>query len=466
VRSARLDAHASARPADVREAVEDGHAEEATEPPPRPRRGVDPVLLAALAVGFVLRAGWCVYATRRPETFGDPFAYLNHAEDIARGDGYRTFFVGAPTAYYPVGYPALLGGALWMARGVSDAVTTTGVASVVNIAAGLATIVLVYAIACAVASQRVARIAAVVVAVFPGLVLYSATAHYESVLAALVAVVTWLALGRAGEIVPPWPRLVALGAALGVATLVRPIVAPFGLVLLVVWRRVGWRRSVGAVAVVAAVAAVVLIPWSVRSTRAMGGLVLVSTNTGDNLCIGHAPFSKGHYHGLEETCWQGFDDVPSDRLELERDRENTRRALAFARDHPRREVVLLVRKAYYLVEHDHEGVLAVESYGAEPFLGAAQRTALRAGADLFWYAVAVAAAVGGWIAWHRRDVPSRVVIGFVAVLLGAPLAFFGGARFHVPAAPLLALLAAVAVDRAIAVTATTRLTARRPGVPA
>jgi 4-amino-4-deoxy-L-arabinose transferase-like glycosyltransferase len=436
----------------------------------RPRRRIDPVLLAALAAGFVLRAAWCVYAARRPAAFGDPFAYLNHAEDIARGDGYRTFFVGAPTAYYPVGYPALLGGALWSARGVSGAVTTTGVAAALNIGAGLATIALVHVIGRIVASERVARIGAVVVAVFPGLVLYSATAHYESVLAALVALVTWLALGRAGEIVPPSPRLVALGAALGVATLVRPIVAPFGLVLLVVWRRVGWRRSLAAVAVVAAVAAVVLVPWSLRSTHAMGGLVLVSTNTGDNLCIGHAPFSLGHYHGLEETCWQGFDDVPADRLEVERDRENTRRALAFARDHPRREVVLLFRKAYYLVEHDHEGVLAVESYGAEPFLGSAERTVLRATADLFWYGVAVAAVIGGWIAWRRRDPQSRVVIGFVAVLLGAPLAFFGGARFHVPAVPLLALLAAVAVDRAIAATGTTgstsRVTSRRPEVPA
>ena len=311
---------------------------------------------------------------------------------------------------------------LWAARGVAGAVTTTGVAAALNIAAGLATIALVHSLGRTVAGERVARIAAVVVAVFPGLVLYSAAAHYESVLAALVALVAWLAVARGADVIPSWPRLVALGAALGAATLVRPIVAPFGLVLLVVWRRVGWRRSVAAVAVVAAVAAVVLVPWSVRSTRAMGDLVLVSTNTGDNLCIGHAPFSRGHYHGLEETCWQGFDDVPADRLEVERDRENTRRALAFARDHPRREVVLLFRKAYYLVEHDHEGVLAVESYGAEPFLRPAVRTGLRVVADVFWYAVAVASAVGVWIAWRRRDVPSRIVIGFVAVLLGFPLA--------------------------------------------
>ena len=419
---------------------------------------IDPVLLAALAVGFALRLAWCIYATRRPETFGDPFAYLNHAEDIARGDGYRTFFVGVPTAYYPVGYPALLGGALWFVHGVADAATTSGIAAAVNIAAGLGTIVLVHAMGRAVAGERVARIAALIVAVFPGLVLYSAAAHYESVLAALVALVAWLAVGRGVDVVPSWPRLVALGAALGAATLVRPIVAPFGLVLLIVWRRVGWRRSLAATAVVAAVAAVVLVPWSVRSTRAMGDLVLVSTNTGDNLCIGHSSFSRGHYHGLEETCWQGFDDLPADRLEVERDQENTRRALIFARDHPRREVVLLFRKAYYLVEHDHEGLLAVESYGAEPFLDSAVRSTLRVAADVFWYAVAGAAAVGGWLAWRRHDVPSRIVIGFVAVLLGTPLLFFGGARFHVPAAPLIALLAAIAFDRLVR--------RRRPAVPA
>jgi 4-amino-4-deoxy-L-arabinose transferase-like glycosyltransferase len=412
---------------------------------------------------LVLRLAWCLYATRRPETFGDPFAYLNHAEDIARGDGYRTFFVGAPTAYYPVGYPALLGGALWVTHLVWDGATTTGVAAALNIAAGLATIVLVFDLGRRLFGVGAGRAGAVAVAVFPGLVLYSATAHYESVLAALVALIAWLAV--AGDSadergVPRWPRLVALGGALGVAALVRPIVLPFAVVLAVVWRRGGWRRALTAVAVVTAVAAVFIVPWSVRNTRAMGGLVLVSTNTGDNLCIGHAAFAEGHYHGLAETCWQGFDDVAPERLEVERDRENTRRALAFARDHPRREVVLLARKAYYLVEHDHEGVLAVESYGAEPFLRSPVRSVLRITADLFWYAAVVAAVTGGWLAWRGRDPGARILLGLVGVLLAVPLAFFGGARFHVPAAPLLALLAGVGAERAYAV-----LTTRRRAAP-
>ncbi len=122
--------------------------------------------------------------------------------------------------------------------------------------------------------------------------------------------------------------------------------------------------------------------------------------------------------------------------------------------------MLLARKAYYLVEHDHEGVLAVESYGAEPFLRSPLRSVLRVTADLFWYAAVVAAVIGGWLAWRGRDPGARILLGLVGVLLAVPLAFFGGARFHVPAAPLLALLAGVGAERAYAV-----LTTRRRAAP-
>src|SRR5688500_19252352 len=90
--------------------------------------------LAALA-GFAARAGWCVVAARRPEVAGDPFAYLQHADDLAEGRGYVTYFFARPTAYFPPGYPGLLGALLWVARLGRDATTAFEVAVALNVVA-------------------------------------------------------------------------------------------------------------------------------------------------------------------------------------------------------------------------------------------------------------------------------------------------------------------------------------------
>ena len=112
-----------------------------------------------------------------------------------------------------------------------------------------------------------------------------------------------------------------------------------------------------------------------------------------------------------------------------------------------RELSLLGRKAFFLVAHDHEGVDAIESYGADPFLGDTARSLLRVLADAFYYLVGAAALIGAaWTAW-KGDGPTRLVLGWAVTLLVVPLVFFGGSRFHLPALPFAAVFAAIAVDR-------------------
>jgi hypothetical protein len=141
--------------------------------------------------------------------------------------------------------------------------------------------------------------------------------------------------------------------------------------------------------------------------------------------------------------------VPPERREAERNRRGTERALAYAREHPVREAELHSRKVWHLVAHDHEGVDAVESYGADPFLPDGLRTLLRIGADAFYYLVGTLALVGaGWAAW-RGDSRTRLVLGWAVTLLVVPLIFFGGARFHLPALPFVAVFASLAIDRGL-----------------
>ena len=444
-------------------------------------RRPDTFLVAVLVGAFVLRLAWSVYAARPPTSFGDPFSYLTHADELASGKGYVTFFYGRPTAYYPVGYPAVLGGFLWLARLVAPGTSALQVAIGLNLVCGTATVAVVFALARQLAGTTVARVAALLVALFPSLILYTATAYLETVFCFLVAVIAWLlvrtpgrdhptdrtdrsdrsdrtadrptaAIGtgrpRTGLAVPPWPALLALGGVFALATMIRPITLAFLPVLLLAWGfgRPGWARSLGAVAVVAGIVALAVVPWSIRSTRALGATVIISTNTGDNLCIGHSPESRGEYIDLNALCGGGYDDVPEDLREAERNRQGTARALTYAREHPAREVTLLARKAFHLVAHDHEGVDAVESYGADPFLDDTARSILRFVADAFYYLVG-ALAVGGaaWVAW-RGDSRSRLVLAWATTLLAVPLIFFGGSRFHLPALPFAAMFAAITVE--------------------
>jgi hypothetical protein len=253
----------------------------------------------------------------------------------------------------------------------------------------------------------------------------------------------WSAFSR-----PDWRRLLVLGAAVGATAYVRPVILAFLPVLWVLWWAAGsggW-RSLRSVGTVLGVVVVMAVPWSIRSTVAMNGLVTYSTNMGDDLCIGHSPRADGQYIDLGSYCWKGYDAVAADQLEVTRDRENRRRAAEYAIGHPGREAQLLARRAYYLLRHDHEGVYAAESYGADPFLPAGLRTGLKVLSDVWYAAVAFLAVGGAVVAVRRQDRPLVLIVALAATLLVVPLAFFGGSRFHVPALPLAVLLAAAAVD--------------------
>jgi hypothetical protein len=234
---------------------------------------------------------------------------------------------------------------------------------------------------------------------------------------------------------------------LGASVLVRPIVAPAALLVgIAAWRR-GRRAVVRDVAVTSLAMVAVVAPWSIRSTAAMDSFVLVSTNTGDNLCVGHSAFSDGGYLDLGTHCWIGYDGVPADRLEIEHDRRGTSNAVRYALDHPGREVTLLAKKVWRLVEHDHEGLLAVESYGADRFLDGWLRTGARWKADAWWVLSAPFVLGGAVVLWRRGEPGGRAALLLGALVLAVPLVFFGGSRFHVPAVPGFALCAGVAVDR-------------------
>jgi hypothetical protein len=433
-----------------------------------PRRGgrLTPVqrrwLLVVAATGAVLRIAWSIYAARQPVGLHDQGLYLLHASGIADGDGYG-FPNGEPTAYYPVGYPGALAGVLWLARQLPFSDTPYVVATVFNIVLGTATVVLVFELARRLFDPVVGLVAAAVVAVWPNLVFHTATPLSETLFNALLVGAMVVLCRR------PWPargpepwRLAAFGLLLAFSALVRPIsLLVLPLLAGVLWlaaRRLA-TAAVG-IGVVALVVVVVIAPWTLRNRSVMGETVLISTNTGDNLCIGHHEGATGAFV-LTEFCAGRFEGLRRPEYELRRDEDGTSKARRFALDHPGEEVRLLFSKLHYLVQHDHDGLDAVESYREDPFIGKGFRRFLEVVADGFALVAALLGAAGLAALFSRRDPRRLALLAMLVAVAVAPLAFFGDPRFHVPVVPLLSVGTGVAVVRLARA-----LAQRRGGAPA
>jgi 4-amino-4-deoxy-L-arabinose transferase-like glycosyltransferase len=413
---------------------------------PRERRALRLILLVAL----VLRVAWVLYAAREPTGFsaGDPLAYLYYGRELAGGHGYRSFVTHQPTAFYPIGYPLFLALFAWP---VQHGLLPDDVPRLAGIAQALlstATVLFVWVIAHRLFARRIALVAAGLTALWPGLVLMTGSLNVETVFIALLTAALAVLVGRpAGTDAYSVTRLLLAGFLLGLSALVRPFSLPVLVAVLVgVWCQHGLRTALRTTAWVALPVLLVLAPWVARNQRELGTTSL-STNMGDTLCLDHRVGALG-YFSFPPECFAGFDDVAPADLEQVRNRKDTRRALTFIREHPGEELRLIPIRAWHMIEHDHDGLVGVESGGANPFVPDAARTLLEVTAD-WWYWITLVLAVVGVPAFFRRSRPEladRVIVGVTLLTLVAiPLELYGYTRFHVPLLPFQAIAAAVTI---------------------
>jgi 4-amino-4-deoxy-L-arabinose transferase-like glycosyltransferase len=437
------------------------------------------------------------------EPVWDGHYYDFGARRIASGLGYSddrsvgALLVWHPWCHYPVGYSAFLG-AFYRVFGASHAV-----AGVANALVGASLAVVTWCLARHALSSTRARVAGLLVALHPGLVLYSALVMSEPLAALLTLAAFWLAV-RDGH-----PRRgLAVGAlVLGVAALVRPqalLCAPF-----LAWvgaktarARVPWALAACALAIVP------VLPWTARNCRVMDGCALVSTNGGWNLAIGAFPRATGRFETLRSSdgCRDVTGQVQQDRCWLKYGLDEIRARpwrwlslvpakLGFTFDHESFAVEYLhearpeawteerrvrVRESTTLV---HRLLIAAAALGCIAFprillapateedggLALAMRAAATQGGLLvtaivlgafglatdspaFW-PLAVFAATVPWIPFAGRPpFPTALLLGvaLLATLLVTHAVFFGEDRYHVVVTPVLAMLAAGALRRSAA----------------
>jgi 4-amino-4-deoxy-L-arabinose transferase-like glycosyltransferase len=389
----------------------------------------------------VLRLAWVIYAKTEPLWFFDPWNYDRLAAALADGKGYVNE-AGQPTAYYPPGYPAVLGAVYWLVghRPVAG--------EVLNVVLGALTAGLVYWIGSRAFGKTAGLLAALVFAVFPSHVLYASQLHSEVLFTAAYLLALGLLLAApqpirlGGRQVPFW---LLAGLAIGVAGLIRPaalsllVVVPFA----IKHRGAPWATVARGTLLVALAAALVLTPWVVRNALKMG-VPAISTNAGLDFWIGNHEGAPGLWSTASPEL---FPRVSTDLQEQER--HDYRRGLElgwrFIREQPLDALTILPFKAYHLYTDDAEAVTTTETWGHTVFLTDGGRRVLRGLTDGFYYFV-LAGAVAGLLlppaASQDRSRGRWLLLAALGSWTLVHLIYFGEARFHLPVTPVMAVLAA------------------------
>ncbi len=317
---------------------------------------------AALAVSVAARVGAAVYLGQAVEPrpgIADELSYHTLALRLLDGHGF-TFATGwwpatpagEPTAHWSFLYTSALAG-LYALVGPWPLAARLVQAVVV----GLAQPWLTYRITARLFGPRVAVAAAWVVAVYAYFVYYGAALMTEAFcfVALLWSVDAALRLvdASSGGRVRVW-RWAELGAALGVAVLLRQVaglVAPV-VVAWAVWQvsrsRTGavwfWPRALGGAAVVVAVIALSVAPWTWRNHRAFGEFVPLNTNAGFAFFWGNHPVHGSTFVPILEADTYGA-LIPAELRTLNEaalDRALLRRGLGFVAADPVRYLRLSV----------------------------------------------------------------------------------------------------------------------------
>jgi len=406
-------------------------------------------LVLITLVAFVLRYAWLWYAEAAPPYTwlgsGDQYSYWYYGNEIAAGRGYVSYITHQPTAYYPIGYPALLAALFFVAIHLHLPGDLMFWAGLMHVVMSTATVVLVFLIGRRLFNSTSGLIAAALYAVFPNAIyevtslqLETAFIFFSTAALAIIVLHDW------SSGLPSRNRLLTFGFALGLSVLIRPFSAWFviGLFLAVLTKTAGWRRAFTVTLVPVLVVIGMSVPWIIRNELRMHAFVLTSTNTGDTLCLDRNSTAQGGFRFADhDGC------VDPGLPEVQRSAGNTRKAIDFVLHNPAREALQIVRRAKFEFAHDHDGIEASETLGSGTFLRQGVRNLLDDTADWYFNVLLVVAGVGLLVMLVRdRGRPeARLVLVAFAAMLVIPLLLWGNPRFHLPLYPYVVLFAAAAI---------------------
>lgn len=431
---------------------------------------------AVMGCALLLRLAWVIWmnAAGMHQT-SDAAWYMERAVSIAQGHGYA--IDGVPTAYWPVGYPGFLA----IIVGIAGAHPFA--AMLVNVALQGCMLLLAYLIARRLfASERIARGALLLLAIHPNGIAYSSLLLSENLFLPLMLLATLLLMKEREGLY--WG--IAAGIVYGLASLVKPqaLFLPV-LTIAALWLtgrkearlRSWWRPAL----VVNAMMILTVLPWTLRNHGLYGVHGIISTNDGINLLIGNNPGATGGYiiPTIDESMLQL---MTVDADDYRKNMQERIMAIDYIEHHPFETAATLPRKLWHLYRADAEGFtlnmrgmgdpvrsMIVREEGKdegpkdrieyrldESSPNAVALRALKIIAQIYWVILCAAVALGLILWWSGRLarhgirapwLPFSIILYFTAI----PLVYFGDGRFHAPAIPWMAMIAAAGVGMSLTV---------------
>lgn len=275
---------------------------------------VDVALLAVVGAGFAFRVFTLFTVARRNPNAGDPWYYHQQSRLLTANRGFsepytwcRADLVNATggckgggkliaTAIHPPLFSMwfaisnLVGADSWFAHKVMACI------------AGSLTILFVGLIGRELAGRRAGLLAAGIAAAYPNLWVIDGIGMPEGLFCAMIAGSIWAAYHWRRTPTVGWAA--ATGVALGLATLTRGeaiFLVPALLVPLVLLRRgLSGRARVTHLGVMAGLALLLLVPWTVRNATRFHDTVLLSTNSAEVLVYANCDAA---YHGRFAGFW-------------------------------------------------------------------------------------------------------------------------------------------------------------------
>ncbi len=402
------------------------------------------MLLAILGVAIAVRVAWLLYFPAQP--YADSEWYFRTAAQLAAGHGYVWDLESRrPLVGWPVGYPALLAGFFVVTE------PSVALAQVLNVLFSIACVALTYAIADRLFGRTVAMLTGLVLAFFPGMVVYTSLVSTD-LLFMLLTTATYTMVLR--PVAPRRRRANAVdGLLAGILVGMSALVRATGMTLMPLWGLVRWMvtgsfaRSVRWTLAMAVAAILVVLPWTIRNYVHFQKIIPVSTNGGVNFWIGNNPWARGDFMWPRDEAYNPL--LPLMGNEPAIDAEGYRLGLEYlqqtAREDPAHLARLYFNKALYMfnsfdfglgwnklsaVIPDHPGV------GVEAFAVTNLVYWLGAGFALFGLLALM-------IRWRDTHADQWSGVLLAAYWFGVHLPFFGQDRFMLSLLPVYAIYAAV-----------------------
>lgn len=355
--------------------------------------------------------------------------YHRHAVDLAAGRGYIRD--GQPCTVYPVGWPFFLS-ILYRVFG-----TSYTVAKVTNSVLGALTCLVLFRLGCIFYSEKVARSAALLLAVFPSHIYYGGS-FATDVLFTLIFFISLIFLDRAFRRQLALRSVALAGFILGLACYVRPVPIAFPVFLVPAWwfSMKRFRRPILAGALLIVVMLVIQGPWTYRNYLRTGRLIVASSNGAVAFWMGHREIMED---GEPKHRWyaevvEEYGGNPAAGYSAGLDHIKKRPLDAFGRG---------FKKVQRLYEFDRIGLEWLRSPdGKSEALSPTLKQLLFFMTDVFYYPTLILACIYIILRiarrWKNEDLLLLLVVGYWTFL---HFCILGLHRYHFPIVPILILFA-------------------------